>query len=167
MPDLFKVLWRRTNQRDWKEWCNEAVTGSARAAFGYSKLPMEWRPTEVLSRDGVVIADPSVLLDQEVDKYGEMWQAKSSGERLPRHQSREHLPRLEPDFIRQVSRSYKVTAARSYDGLHMRHFSLLGDDALKAWALMIEVTEMVGILPQQLRKIMFSCCRSKKGVSGR
>jgi len=33
---------------------------------------------------------------------------------------------------------------------------------------MIEVTEMVGILPQQLRKIMFSLLQKQKGgVSGR
>lgn len=61
---------------------------------------------------------------------------------------------LTAEALRAASTSFKERTAVSADGWHMKHFSLLSDEALAALALLLAAMEALGVLPRQLRYIV-------------
>eukprot|EP00959_Pyramimonas_sp_CCMP1952_P464792 9487203-Pyramimonas_sp.AAC.1 len=63
----------------------------------------------------------------------------------------EHLPPLEVDFLREVSRKYSTRTACAVDGFHMRHFSWMSDQRLQVYSIMISIMESISSLPLQVQ----------------
>ena len=58
------------------------------------------------------------------------------------------LQQLTPQELRDASATFKLSGARSYDGLHLRHLGLLSDSALEVLAIIFQVSEMLGRFPR-------------------
>ena len=137
-------------------------SGGARAGHRFTKPVEAWAPTETLSRNGVVTADPLALLQAEAVKYKELWGGGGDGVELIQP-SKARLERLTPEQIRNSSKAFKKHGAVAYDGFHMRHFSVLSDKALMVLAIILEVSEGLGLMPRQLRRILYFFVRMARG----
>ncbi len=146
----------------WREWIRCGHESGARNAHAYSKLPQQWRPTVAETSDGGVAADPMSVLTCQRGKYASMWQADEQPGRYE-WDERESLPRLTPTEIREASRLFKRRTAVSYDGVHCRHFSLLGDDALRTLAAVLEACELLGDFPLQCGLVVTPLLEKPKG----
>ncbi len=159
----------------WKQWISANITCGARNAHRYLKLPAEWRPTTTLTVDGVVTADPRALLASYAAKYDDLWN-KAARERERRRTELQSaqarlgakigggrpeppwrkgkatpLWRPEPGELRTIARTFRKDTVVAFDGVALRHYDMMSDEALGVVADIMEVMETVGALPSQLR----------------
>ena len=73
------------------------------------------------------------------------------------------FPRAHAHDIREASKSFSTHTSRTFDGLHPRHFSLLGDDALNTLGALIETIERIGSFPEQAAFLVFPLIPKPKG----
>ncbi len=146
---------RKTEKQAWLDWIRHNVDAGARNAHRFLQLPVEWHPTEVLTEDGIVTADPMSILDAYSRKYDGMWadecddgdfvnDAGGWGRRCA-------LELPEPEVIRSAAAQFKEETLTTYDGFHPRHYGLLCDEALAVVGNMVIVAELMGALPRELR----------------
>ncbi len=153
----------RTQRSDaWKEWIRQGAEMGARNAHLFSRLPQQWRPEVVETPSGRLASDPASVLAAQRRKYEAMWKADGRPGRYA-WTEREALPRLQPEELREASRLFKRRTAVAYDGLHCRHYSLLGDEALSALATVLEACELLGDLPRQCGLVVTPLLEKPKG----
>ncbi len=161
---------------EWRKWVCHNIDRGAKNAHRYLALPEEWRPTELATVDGTVTSCPMKLLEAYRHKYDRLWnqrhrderaaaaRAGGSGERgggddarsadwRPWHDAtdRSSLPRVTPSEIRAAALSFRDGTLVAYDGVAMRQYALLSDEALEVLSDVIVVVERLGKLPEQLR----------------
>ncbi len=148
--------------RGWKAWLREGFEAGARHAHAYLRLPAEWRPSVAATPQGLPTAEPAQILEGQREKYARAWAA--DGE-CGWYQSpdRSALPRLSPAELRDASRQFKRNTAVAYDGIHCRHYALLGDGALEVLGAILEICEMLGTLPSQARLVVTPLLDKPKG----
>ncbi len=152
----------------WRDWVMENIAHGARNAHKFLRLHTDWRPTTALSIDGIATADPLQLLDKYVQKYDGLW--NSPGVHAQEGRRNHHgeggqemasdkpwraartspLPRPTPAQLRAASMSFSSITMVAYDGIALRHYSLMSDAALSYVADFIELLEITGELPPQL-----------------
>ncbi len=146
---------KRRDREGWTEWIRANIEAGARNAHRFLRLPMEWQPTCALTIDGIVTADPLKVLSGYADKYIRLWDDDDGDEEyvqdLHGWGRRCSLPRPSPGELREASKCFKERTLVAYDGFHPRHYNLLCDEALEMTAAMMEVSEVLGALPPQLR----------------
>ncbi len=149
-------------RRRWRDWLKEDAAAGAAHAHAYSRLPDEWVPTQAMDSQGVISADPNLLLEAIRSAYAAKWQA---AERQTRYawREREALTRLQPDELRAASLAFSKRTASTFDGLHPRHFALLSDQALAALATIYEAVELLGAWPKQLDLVIMPLIPKPKG----
>ena len=116
--------------------------------------------------DGIHSTDTTVILDETVHKYAELWDCKASDHeygRGPLWGAGEKLERLSPDALRKASRLFKKGTATSHDGFHPRHFGLLDDEALRVLAAVLELCECLGTMPTNMRQNTVALLPKPKG----
>ncbi len=64
---------RAARREGWRSWVMENIANGARNAHRYLRIPVEWRPTTQLTIDGIVTADPALLLQGYATKYDALW----------------------------------------------------------------------------------------------
>ncbi len=153
----------------WKSWVLRNLDAGAKNAHKFLKLPETWRPTTVMTTDGVLTADPLRLLDGHRAKHAKLWGAceeiegdVDGGGAGPPHRAADHerpwrsgppeaLARPATEELREASRSFPHETLTAYDGISMRHFDLLSNGALEVLCDIFEVLELTADLPPQLR----------------
>eukprot|EP00959_Pyramimonas_sp_CCMP1952_P310485 6498074-Pyramimonas_sp.AAC.1 len=60
-----------------------------------------------------------------------------------------YFQRAGPEAIRRVARAFPCTTSAGLGGLHARHLTHVGDDALGTLAILLEAMELLGMLPKQ------------------
>ncbi len=165
----------RTARREgWRNWILENIANGARNAHRYLRMPAEWRPTTALTVDGVVTADPAVLLQTYSTKYDALWNGASGAEggrggdngraAPPWVTTRtEPLPTPTPAELRAASRSFRCNTATAYDGIPMRAYDLLSDAALNVVGVIFAIMETTGLLPMQLDMVEMPMIEKAKG----
>jgi hypothetical protein len=146
----------------------ENIAHGARNAHKFLRLHPDWRPTTALTVDGIATADPLKLLDKYVRKYDGLWNSSGGGghdgrgdhhrdsgggagnDKPWRTTRTSPLPRPTPDQLRAASKSFSTITMVAYDGIALRHYSLMSDAALSYVADFMEVLEVTGELPPQL-----------------
>ncbi|MFM7983485.1 MAG: hypothetical protein ACKPKO_29585, partial [Candidatus Fonsibacter sp.] len=73
------------------------------------------------------------------------------------------LERPSVDCLRRASNSFRAGTARSYDAVHVKHFSLLPDEALEAWSLMMVMIETAGTWPDAMLGMLMPLLEKPKG----
>ena len=145
---------RLDNKARWGSWCTDNLEGGAAKAHSYAKIPPSWRPSTALTLDDAVLADPLGVLQVNGDKYGGLWRARDAEPDLDvGHRSA--LPRIRVEAAREASLSFSAKTGTGCDGFHPRHLGMLGDDAISAWTAIILAAETLGVMPIQIRYIMF------------
>ncbi len=148
----------------WRRWVAHNIDVGARNAHRYLALPEEWQPTSRMAPDGCLASSPIRLLDTYRSKYDGLWNRgacravnatpkdSGGGSRLPWHDRtvREAFPRSTPSQLREASLTFRERTLVAFDGVAMRHYALLSDDALEVLADFVLVIEYLGHLPQQL-----------------
>jgi hypothetical protein len=148
--------------RAWREWLRVGFEAGAKNAHAYMKLPVEWRPSQALSPEGLPTAEPTAVLNAQREKYGRAWAADEAEGRYV-WPDRQSLPRLTPEELREASKSFKKSTAIAYDGIHCRHYAMLCDGALSALGGLLEACELLGTLPRQSRMVVTPLLDKPKG----
>ncbi len=147
----------RSERESWRAWLRANLDKGARNAHLALSLPEEWRPTTVEVGEGELTADPIHLLSGYVDKYRGLWDDDDDDGEFCGDEElwarRTALPRPSAAEVREAARTFSAATSDTYDGFHMRHYDLLGDAALGIVAAFMEVAELLGGLPEQLRLI--------------
>ncbi len=140
---------RKASLDGWRRWLLDGFNAGARNAHRYVRLPVQWRPTEVVTPEGVRTADPFAVLEDQRAKYSRLWKASDDAGGY-RWRERTAMPRLKAEELREASRRFRRRTASTFDGFHCRHYALLEDDGLDALAAIIEACELMGRLPPRL-----------------
>ncbi len=154
----------------WKQWIAANIESGARNAHKFLALPEEWRPTVLADADGIHSSSPPKLLDAYRRKYDELWNHRArshgpgdqhgggsppvnDGHNMPWHEAHDRVayPRATPADLRAASLTFKECTLVAFDGIAMRHYSLLSDASLQVLADIILIIEYLGFLPRQLR----------------
>ena len=145
----------------WKSWAEEACSGSAKAAHAYSRLPKEWRPTQVRHR-AATSSCPRAVLEVECDRLHDLW---GCADQPPQADTsyKEPLQRVSPDRSRRAAASFAESSAVAADGWHLRHYSWLPDDALRALSTFFWSAEARGLFPRQQRLLQIFLTEKPKG----
>ena len=150
---------------NWKEWLCDGIEGGGKRAHSWTRPPTAWTPTHTVSSKGKALADPKSLLQTECARFSGLWKAQEDPP--PGHQGfvkyLDPLPWIEPDRIRQASRSYKAASAVGVDGFHMRHFNALSDPSLQVLMTLWSVMESTGIIPKQIRVLCVALLEKPTG----
>ena len=162
--DIQVAQLKAEGSKEWKQWCQLASGKGAKAAHRFSQAPTCWKPSVAVTRSSAVpAADPFTLLLAEGEKYEDRWQATFAHRGRIMGAGTSDLPRLTVAGLRDASMSFKRTTAVSYDGFRMRHYALLDDEVLEVLVAILTVCEMVGDMPGQLRRILFTLLPKPKG----
>ena len=134
----------------WREWAEEAVSGSARAGHRYTAEPTVRVLRTVRGDDGQPSACSQAVADAYGVHYAELWGA--SAERGPRpcyDAAAGQAGRLTADDLRQAARGYSRTTAIGVDGFAMQHFGLMSDLTLDMLGVLFQAMEDSGQIPTQ------------------
>ena len=82
-------------------------------------------------------------------KFDKLWAATKERAKQELPTRRDALPRLEVHQLREVSRGFPASTAVATDGLTMRPYQLLCDDALQVLATIFEAFEVSTVLRPQ------------------
>ncbi len=148
--------------RAWRDWVREGFEKGAKNAHAFLRLPAEWRPTTTEDVLGLPTADPAQILDGQRRKFVAAWNADDDCGRYV-WEERDALPRLLPSQLREASKSFKKGTAIAYDGVHVRHYSMLCDGALEVLGAILETCELLGTLPKQCRLVVTPLLEKPKG----
>ncbi len=165
---------KRKGLEEWREWVRRNIDAGARHAHKYLALPEEWQPTSLLTADGVLSSNPLQLIDSYRLKYDQLWNrrappgggepggggggggegtggAKPSAPK-PWHDvtARSAYPRARPGDFREAAITFRERTLVAFDGIAMRHYALLSDEALEVLADVVLIIEYLGRLPYQL-----------------
>ncbi len=181
---------RAAKREGWRSWVTENIASGARNAHRYLRIPVEWRPTTQLTIDGVVTADPALLLQGYATKYDALWngpvpqrddggadgeRAAAGGHGAPGRKSNARakpiwettrtspLQRPTPAELRAAARTFRRDTAVAFDGLPMRAYDLLSDAALGIVADIFAIMEATGRLPMQLALVEMPMIEKAKG----
>ncbi len=140
----------------WRSWLRTNIDKGARNAHLALKIPEEWRPTATVSTSGQLTADPMNLLEGYLDKYCGLWKDDNDDREFcddPQGWGqRVALARPSPEELQTASSSFAPTSD-TYDGFNVRHYRLLCTPALRVVGAFMEIAELMGGLPRQLRMI--------------
>ncbi len=155
----------------WTTWLRDGIDAGARNAHRYLRLPAQWRPQAVRAPDGILTADPAIVLQSYRDKYARRWNdgdlkaAEAATRARPpwADAPRCALPRTSAADIRLASRAFAADTGVAFDGMAMRHFSLLKEGGLEALADIILAMEWIGRLPPQLDALVMPLIGKERG----
>ena len=105
------------------------------------------------------------MFDKETELYEELWAAteKEREKHELKPEDRETMGRLQAEELRATSRECRAGSATSACGFHLRHFGFLGDEGLEALADIIEIVELLGVIPRQLWRIIIVFLENASG----
>ncbi len=146
----------------WRRWIMDGFTAGARNAHLFSRLPAEWKPTEVQTQEGAKASDPKAILDHQRTRYKLLWRAEEQPGGYT-WTERDALVRLTADELREASRSFKRRTASTFDGFHCRHYALMGNGALDTLAAILETCERIGRMPTRLGLVTTPLLEKPKG----
>ncbi len=155
----------------WTSWLRDGIDSGARNAHRYLKVPQEWRPQAVRNPDGVVTASPAAIVDAYRTKYVTRWNgsADAAEQHAPRAKppwaeaKRCAMPRTNAEELRAASKAFSRDSAVAYDGLAMRHYSLISDEGLEVLADIVMTMELIGRLPPQLDALVMPLIGKERG----
>ncbi len=152
----------KASKASWDKWVEEAIEGGGKLAHRFTKLPVAWRPTSVISSRGILSADPLDLLKAEKLRFTDLWQAS---EQAPRYDGgdRSHLPPVDPRQLRDIAGKCAKYTAIASDGFHMRHYSQMSLAALESLCGLFVIMEILGVVPWQIRLVLIMLLTKPQG----
>jgi hypothetical protein len=155
----------------WAAWLRDGIDAGARNAHKYLRIPSEWRPEAVRTPDGIISANPAAVIASYRDKYVRRWNSSgdASAHDRPRNKPpweqapRCALPRTCAEQLRAASREFAKDTATTFDGLAMRHYSLVTDAGLEVLADVVLAMELIGRLPPQLDALVMPLIGKERG----
>jgi hypothetical protein len=153
----------RDDKKGWAEWLESDWRQGAKKAHMFSRAPRGWHPTTATSPKGVVSAAPTAILDAMRRKYEEYWSAADAPLKLRWGGTTDELPRLAPAEIRAASLLFARKTASTYDGWHVRHFALIGDEGLGVLATLLAAVEVAAKWPTQTSLVSMPLIGKPKG----
>lgn len=104
----------------WNEWCDEALNNGCGRMHRHTAIQLPWVPYSTLQRNGVVTADPQVMLQALADELQPLWLTDVI-EPAPFVPDRDCLPRVSTDAIVRASKIFAMSTSIVLDGFHCRH----------------------------------------------
>ena len=147
---------RLDDRKSWKLWVKETMSKGVGWAHRWSSRLTSWQPTRVWSLEKARWSGrPIDLLEAEQKRLSNLWHAVPQEPVLLQADLRgEDLAAISPEQLRAASRCFSKATARTWDGLHPRHFSLLEDAHLDLVGRLLRAIERVGAFPSQIRAIV-------------
>ena len=95
------------------------------------------------------------MLEAEQQRLSKFWQADPfEPELLQAPLQGEDLAGISSEHLREASRCFSSATARTWDGIHPRHFSLLEDTRMEVVCRLIKAIEKIGAFPTQIRAVV-------------
>ena len=107
---------------------------------------------KVFKPDGSRAANSKEILETEFDKYKDLWNASASRPACT-YDGNAPYARASPQQIRRIAKTFKKKTGIAPDNWHPRHFALLSDELLQVLAMLFELLERSGHLPDQQRQV--------------
>ena len=147
--ELAKQAAGKDSHTRWKNWCDQAAAGGARALHKITQYNQVNETTVVQSVDGLPSAHPHAVVEATAEEYRVLWDASPEAPKawIP---DRSSFPRASAADIRAVAQTFSKATAGSLDGLHPRHLLLLSDESLDILGMLFEAFESLGVLPKQM-----------------
>ena len=122
-----------------------------------------------VSSKKVVSATPAALLEAQLKKAAKAWDATECPFDYTwegcksKHSGEEGMPKLSAERLKEAAKKFGSSTASTYDGFHVAHFKLLGDEALETLASILGVVEEHGSWPSQTRLVVMPLLPKAKG----
>jgi len=152
----------RDAKERWNSWIAEALLGGARRLHRWTRLP----DGGALHQQCAEKADAKSLdqvVQVEAERLRKLWTATAWAPGPVRPVPEAEIIPLEE--LKWASGSFATFAAQSQDGFHPRHYSIAGERALQALAVILFAFERTTCLPEQLQWIV-SFLLEKTGSRG-
>ena len=153
---------RKDSFDKWKTWASEAAESGAGKAHRWARLPMSWRPSGV-QLGGAWHAEPAKLLEAEAERKAQAWGCMETcyvADAGIRHQP---LQKPTPSHMRAAARSFQEVVASTFDGVHVRHFGMLSDQAYEVLAILFLIVETLGRFPHVVSAVHMALLEKAKG----
>ena len=115
-------------------------------------------PEEVEAEGGTLTGDPMALFDAARLKLKGLWNAVEGNEvrttTMPDMADNVSLPALTGQDLRAAAKLFSPATGSTYDGLHPRHFSLVSDAGLEAFAALLNLIEEIGAWPESIESVI-------------
>ncbi len=141
---------KTADRKGWEEWLEGDWNNGSRRAHKATRSPVEWRPTTTTDSKGVVTASPTALLEAYYCKYKNYWDASETPQDIHWEGACPELPPLTPDELRMASLAFPKSTSSTYDGWHVRHFSMICDAGLQALSTLLAAIERSARWPAQV-----------------
>ena len=115
----------KAGRDSWKQWVDTALTRGAGAAHRFARDPVAWQPETTVRIDGIVTADPLMLLAEQVQTWAREWQAQAHAiqaseapwmaELDEAADSEQPLPDIEPDQVANAASTFCARTSSAMD----------------------------------------------------
>ncbi len=137
-----------SSMKQWRTWVQQQNSGALGWAHRWTKQSTD-RQSYKHTKAGWQ-GKPLEMLECECSRLRELWD--SSDVPLPPWPTQAwDLPRIDPERLQEVSRSFKKLTSQTYDGFHPVHYSMLSMDHIAILARFLESIERVGVFPSAMQ----------------
>ena len=141
---------RQARDSGWRAWATTAVSGGARGAHRFTRVPEARVLRTVKGPDNEDTAASVAVAESYGHKFAELWAATAiHGGRVQRQAPLDELPRLRAGDLRCASMGYPPTTSIGVDGFAMQHFGMMSDDTLDILGHIFAAMEASGEVPNQ------------------
>ena len=126
--------------------------GGAKAAHRWTKVPERWQSKQVF-RSGKWTGMPGDLLHVEAERLGQAWGAQ---DRAPSHWQLGPVQAqpITPQQVYWASRSFSGGTSSTFDGLHVKHYSMVGMGTEQVASLLSAIVEL-GEMPHSILCVVY------------
>ena len=129
-------------------------------------LKSRWVPVTPPDGQGGITAAPEVVLKRESQILGDFWRSLPWAQEAWMPEERAPFPRVSPERIRAVAKTFPATTAGTIDGFHVMHFAMLTDETLNVLSISFAAVETLGLWPPPC----VHCCpdprEAQRGATG-
>ena len=150
----------------WRAWVRSQHVAGGAKLFKWTKMPEAWVPHSV-QHGNATSAIPAHLLQAEASRLSALWQPNESGRSDARYilchpHHLENLP-FGTDDIRHISSTFSSKTSQTFDGFHVRQYSLLSHGGLECLGLILQACLAVSALPPQVSYLVAFLISKAKG----
>ena len=148
--DAEKAKDKASAREAWRAWVLEHTECSSGWIHRWTKPQEVWAPSQV-ERNGEWKGQPTELPAAEADRLHGLWQAVEQP--LPPWQCEDDilLPPISGEDVKSAVKTFSHKTSSTYDGMHPKHYGLVGDDALNLFARFFMCVERHGNFPRVLQ----------------
>ena len=146
---------RAESGKAWATWVQTSLQGGVGWAHRWTRNLEAWKPATTYVK-GRWSGRPSSILEGEAERLANIWDTQDKQQNNPVPRDIDDSVALGPmngKILQEAARSFSVTAASTWDGVHPRHLALITEPQADIVAQLILLIESLGYMPSQIQAI--------------